>query len=892
MILRYVLRTLARRRMRALMGVLGVFCTLALLTAVRAGLDSVSLAALDVVSLQAGRADVVLRREGSEWHQPRAFDPAEALAKLPPGHPFAGFAPRLLGIRPVGGELRFALVVGIDPARERELGVDGFRPEPVLAPGACWVSRTLEKQAVGSRLKLGKADLEVRGVLERQFVFPQSVRDFVVADLATARQVLGEEPGVHVLAGSLRDPGAYYDARDLGKSVRALKDAGEALAEALGPDYAVTLPRAEAVRFFDQAGGPLRAVFGVLAGVALAITALLVYSLVSVSVEERIREHAILRTLGARRSHVFGLVLTESAVVCLGGVVPGVFAGLLLAKGLVALFGLSRGGGADTVSLAVSPDTVVFGLVAGIVVAVGSAILPALRATRGRIVDGLDPLRRGRLAEAPPEGSGSRGLLLAGLALSCISGTVFFLLPSAVLSGDPSLIGAVALGLLVVILLGFVLVALAAAPAAERAVLAVLGFCFGPAAELASRNLGRHRRRNATTSLLFALSVSFVLFLAGLGTLASRLSLGMIDRRLGADLRIDLPAGSDLAAEESLGKIEGVERVVRASHLRGRTRRGISYEVVAADLVGMKRLWVMPFGVGPEFAEAAYVDRIVWSEGGPEALAKLSVQVGAEEPAPAIVSLSLARHLEVGKGDLLRLDFHLGGERREARVRIEAVCASVPGFLSFRARSGNAQGSGLLVPANAFAVWTEGAPEEARDGFCLAKAPGVDVASRVRDRLGLRYRLGVQSAAEERREAEGLYWATQVFFALLLWAATAIALFGLVAAMASAAIERRWEIGVLKAVGLRRRELYRMFAAEATAVTLSSGFLGAGMGYLLAWLFAAQAAAFLEMNVPVAVPWITVAATFVVCSLAGLLASWLPTRRLLGRPVAEILRGS
>jgi hypothetical protein len=46
------------------------------------------------------------------------------------------------------------------------------------------------------------------------------------------------------------------------------------------------------------------------------------------------------------------------------------------------------------------------------------------------------------------------------------------------------------------------------------------------------------------------------------------------------------------------------------------------------------------------------------------------------------------------------------------------------------------------------------------------------------------------------------------------------------------------------------------------------------------------------MNVPVAVPWITVAATFVVCALAGLLASWLPTRRLLGRPVAEILRGS
>ena len=58
---------------------------------------------------------------------------------------------------------------------------------------------------------------------------------------------MSEPSGVHFLAGALRDPRAYYDARDLRKSVLALKPAGEAIAEDLGKDYAISLPKAEAM---------------------------------------------------------------------------------------------------------------------------------------------------------------------------------------------------------------------------------------------------------------------------------------------------------------------------------------------------------------------------------------------------------------------------------------------------------------------------------------------------------------------------------------------------------------------------------------------------------------------------------------------------------------------
>jgi putative ABC transport system permease protein len=881
------------------MGVLGVFCTLALLTAVHVGLESVALSYVDLVSLQAGKADLLVRRSSSEWYRPEAFDEADVNGKIGNLPRLRGLSPRLAGVVPVtdGGEMRYALVVGIDPVRERELGIDGFDPWPALGPDSCALSESLAAHLKADTVTVGGAELRRAGTVKRQFVFPQHLKDFVVTDLAAARRALDAPRGVHALAGAFRDPKSFYDARDLRRSVQALKDAGEGIAEKLGPDYAVSIPKAEAITAFQAVSGPLRAVFGILAIVALAITAILIYSLVSVSAEERTREHAILRTLGAKRRHVFGMVLAESAALCLLGVVPGTLCGAALAWAVLRLVGLAMGGGAGAISLEFSGATLRLCLGAGAAVAVASAFAPALRSVRRRIVDGLDPFRRGQIDGAPAGDRGvSRPLLLGGLSLSAISGVVFFLLPGAVVSGDPSLIGAVALGLLVLLLVGLAMIAAAAAPLVERLLLAAGGGLFGPSAELAGRNLARHRRRNATTSLMFALSVSFVLFLASLVALFSRTALSFIDRKVGADLRISLGEGDEPGFDAALREIEGVERSSTARFLRGRSEEGIAYDVIASDLVGMKNLWVVPFGVEDGLEETMFLREAPFEEGDASAFRRLAADRGAPgDFPPAIVSLSLARHLDVRKGDLLQLAFHLGARRLKERVRVEAVCSGMPGFhQAFRAREGNAQGSGLLLSSRTFDRLTKDAPREAFHGFALVrvKGPARETASRVRERLGLKYRLGVECAEEEKREAEVLYWATQVLFAMLLGAAVAIALFGLVASMATAAIERRWEIGVLKAVGLRRGHLYRVFAAEAVTLTVSAGLLGGGMGYLLAWLFVAQAAVLMEMPIVFTMPWITFAATFAVCVVAGLAASWLPTRRLLGRPVAEILRGT
>ncbi|MGA2658250.1 MAG: FtsX-like permease family protein [Verrucomicrobiota bacterium] len=910
----YVLRNLGRRRTRAILGALGIFLTLALLTAVQVGLDSVSISYIDLVSLQAGKADLLITRPGGDPFNPPAFDPAEIIAKLKDNPHLRGLAPRWLGIVQVsaGSREQYAVLVGVDPQRERELDIAGMVPEPALGAETCAVSKALAEKlqakagaslSVRCQSTFSEQNLRLEGVIERQLVLPQQVRDYIVVGPAAARALLNEPDRVQVLAGALRNPRAYYDARDLHSSVLRLKDAGAAVAAGLGLDYDVRLPKAAAITAFQNFTSPLRAVFGVFALLALGITGLLLYSLISVAVEERIREYAILRTLGARRSHIFHLVLSESLLLCFLGVVPGVLAGTVLARLMVKIIGLAMGAQGAALTVEVAPATLWLTLAAGIVLSAGSALVPALHATRWRIVDALDPLRRGQIPAAPVrEGQANRPLVLAGVALSGLSVVVFFVLPAAFLSGNPSLIGTVVLCLLLSILLGFTLMMVGLLPFVQRLLFLGLGWAFEPATELAARNLERHRRRHTTTALLFTLSVALVIFIASLVALFSRLALAVVEHTHGADLRIHAvrPEGETLKAD--LARVPGVAAVSEVKFLHNRSELGVAYDVVAGDLVGMKYLWVVPFGADADLAKVLYADHIVCEAGSPGAIGGLaSRRVRLQDPSPTnpappiILSLAAARFLEVTAGDQVQLSFRLGAERSDARFRVAAVCSAVPGLENFRGRLANAVGSGVLISLENFQAMTRAAPAEAFQALYFARANGgaaaqKAVAAKVRQEFDVRYRFGIQCTAEQKDEARVIYWATQVFFGLLLGVAVVIAVFALIASMASTVIERQREIGVLKALGLRRRQLFRLFLGESVVLTLSAGIAGGAIGFTLAWLFVLQTAALIELAAVFTMPYLTFLATFAISVVAGALAAYLPTRRLLRKPAAEILR--
>jgi len=393
-----------------------------------------------------------------------------------------------------------------------------------------------------------------------------------------------------------------------------------------------------------------------------------------------------------------------------------------------------------------------------------------------------------------------------------------------------------------------------------------------------------------------------VIFIASLVVLFSGMALAVVEQTHGADLRIYAarPEGETLKAD--LARVPGMAAVSEVKFLRDRSELGVAYDVVAGDLVGLKYLWVVPFGADADLAKVLYSDHIVCAAGRADAIEGLAsgrVQLDERAPTnpapPIILSLAAARFLEVTAGDYVQLLFRLGAERSEARFRVAAVCSAVPGLENFRGRLANAVGSGVLISLENFQAMTRAAPAEAIQALYFARANGgaaaqKAVAAKVRQEFDVRYRFGIQCTAEQKDEARLMYWATQVFFGLLLAVAVVIAVFALIASMASTVLERRREIGVLKALGMRRRQLFRLFLGESVVLTLSAGIAGGAIGFTLAWLFVLETAVLIELAAVFTMPYLTFLATLGISVVAGALAAYLPTRRLLTKPAAEILR--
>ena len=141
-------------------------------------------------------------------------------------------------------------------------------------------------------------------------------------------------------------------------------------------------------------------------GIALFVGSFVIANSLSITIAQRIREFATLRTIGASRRQILTSVILESFVVGVLASVVGLFLGLLLAKGLFELFD-AVGFTLPNVGLLFETRTVIVALLAGILVTVLASLRPAIRATR---VPPIAAVREGAtLPEARHSGSAHRG---------------------------------------------------------------------------------------------------------------------------------------------------------------------------------------------------------------------------------------------------------------------------------------------------------------------------------------------------------------------------------------------------------------------------------------------------------------------------------------------------
>jgi putative ABC transport system permease protein len=572
-------------------------------------------------------------------------------------------------------------------------------------------------------------------------------------------------------------------------------------------------------------------------GIALFVGAFVIFNTMSITVAQRTRELATLRTLGASRRQVRLSVLLEALIIGVLASVVGLGLGYLLAKGLNALFEALDLALPQT-DLVFATRTVVVSLIVGIVVTLLAGLFPALRATR------VPPISVVREGATLPKGRFSR--FTPVIALVAIAGALA-LLGYAMFADDldtgPRLLS-IAGGTLLL----FVGVAMIS-PQLVRPIAAIVGWpaqrIGGSAGALARRNSTRNPGRTAATAAALMIGIALVTFVAVLATGMKQSNRGAIEDQVRAEWVVTSQDGYlpfVAAAGDSLDDVAGASSTDVRSDL--------------AKVAGSDRYLT---GIEPDTITSAY--NFDWVDGSDSVLSDM-----AENGALVDKDFAEDKNLEVG--DTFSAQVPSG---REIPLRVVGVYKPPP----FYPLLGN-----VSIPKETFDTLYE----RPRNQFTFVNGG---------DRAALEQKLDAFPDANLQTREEWITFQDEDFnqFLTMLYVLLAlsviVSIFGMVNTLVLSVFERTRELGMLRAVGMTRRQVRRMIRHESVITALIGAALGLPLGMFLAALVTK---ALSQFDVEYAVPVDQLIIFAVIAAIVGVLAAILPARRAARLNVLQALQ--
>jgi putative ABC transport system permease protein len=740
-----------------------------------------------------------------------------------------------------GGAPSFAF--GIDTAPE----YDRFNPLNLV--GGRWPSGSEEvaidegvaddeSLAVGDRIgvaALGPArEFEIVGIARYGDVSSLGGATFAIFDIPTAQTLVDKEGELDAVQAAAEDGVAPEElvARirgELGTSVTVRSGSEQASEDS---DEVATFT--SIIRYFLLS----------FAGIALFVGAFVIFNTLSITVAQRTREFATLRTVGASRRQVLGSVILEALVIGLLASVIGLFAGLGLAVGLNELF-IALNLDLPQTETVFATRTIVVSLLVGTVITLIAGLSPALRATR------VPPIAAVREGATLPRSALSRFVPYIAVAtvVLAVLALAYAMLAPEVATGDRFIllgIGVLALFVGVALLSSRLVVPLTRLVGwpARR-----LG---GAAGKLAEGNAIRDPGRTASTAAALMIGIALVTFV---GVLAQGLRVSnsdAIEEQIQADLVVTSQDGYTefpAAVGDAAAEIEGTDVV-----------SNVRQDVAEVDGSGANL-------TGLDGSSINQVYNFRWTEGSDQVLANLGDD-------GAVVPDDVADDKDLAMGDSFTV---LTTDNNRRKFVVRGIYDGSP----FYPLLGTAS-----ISQDAF----DELYERPRNRFSLINVPGAP---------GEAQKAGVESGLEsfpDTRVQTRQEWidkedAEISQFLLLLYVLLAlsvvVSLFGMVNTLALSVFERTRELGMLRAVGMTRRQVRRMVRHESVITALIGAGLGLPLGIFLA-LLVTQALS--EYDLQFAIPAGALITFVIVSVIAGIVAAILPARRAARLRVLEALQ--
>ena len=569
--------------------------------------------------------------------------------------------------------------------------------------------------------------------------------------------------------------------------------------------------------------------------IALLVGTFIIYNTFSMIVAQRLGELALLRAIGASQRQVSRSVLLEAVLVGLLGSTLGIAGGVGLAYGLRALLN-SFNVGLPSGPLQLEPRTIIVALAIGVVVTAFSAYTPARRAAKTPPVAAMRD-------EFASTGTSLRRRTLIGAAFAIlgIAGLVAGAMAKAG-GGAAGLVGIGALGLIVGVLL--------VAPALSRPIVAAVGFPlakpFGSVGRLARNNAVRNPRRTAATAFALTLGLMLVTAIAVFGSSAKKSINALVDNGVTADYILTGPdaIGVPFGAGQAAGKVQGVRTAtdlhpVRVK-FRGSDQRGTGVDGSLSDVLTFSVI----SGTADYTGHSMLASKPTAESNGWRIGSKVAV-TSFDGRSSTLTVTGIYQHNSLLGDWITSGDFYREVTPTKYLTSMVVLVKGSPG-------------TNLVT---------------LRKDLLTATEPFVVV--KVQDRE--------QFKGTQATQINGLLGVLYGLLAL----AIVIAVLGIINTLALSVVERRREIGMLRAVGMLRPQVRRTIYLESSLIAVFGALIGLGMGLTFGALFV-RTLRDQGLN-HVAVPYGQAASMLVLSALVGVLAAlWPAIRAARTRPLEAI----
>jgi putative ABC transport system permease protein len=650
-------------------------------------------------------------------------------------------------------------------------------------------------------------------------------------DIPTAQHLFGKPGKLDEIAiaakASVSDPELLKQVREiLPADTQARSAAEQAKEDASGTNSFISFLRGFLLAF---------------GGIALFVGSFVIANSLAITIAQRTREFATLRTVGASRRQVLQSIVVETLVVGIVASVVGLFLGLGLAKGLFRLFD-AVGFTLPNSGLIFGTRTVVVALLVGVLVSLLASLRPALRATR------VPPIAAVREGATLPESRFARYRTAGSAVLTALGFAALAFGLFAPDLGTTQLLVWMGLGALL-IFFGVSLLSVRFV----RPLAGALGWpatrLGGAAGALARENASRNPQRTASTAAALMIGLALV-------TLVAVLAAGITSTFRSAVDDIWQNADYAVTAQNNFSPIP--------TSVAAAVAQSPAVEAVADVRTGEAAAFGKRFFATAVTPPARSMFHLDWQEGSQAVLSSLGAN-------GAFVDKDYAKKHRLRAGSPIKLTF-ANGQQQSFVVR---------GI--FDPPTGGSPFGSVTISAR---TWDSHNPNP-RNLYSFVRVRGGQTDANLR---ALEARLAdfpnAKVATREQfidNQISGLNSVLNILYVLLALSVV-VSFFGIVNTLVLTVFERTREIGMLRAIGMTRRQVRRMVRHESVITSLIGGVLGIVLGVVLGGLLVARVD-FIEFTLPVASLVIFAVAAIVV----GIVAAIFPARRASRLNVLEAL---